>query len=602
MTKFLTITAAAALCMQAATLGPADDTPALLKAAVNNDAAAMKALLDRGADPNAKTAAGATALLWSAGDPAKVRMLIAKGAHVNVRSAMGNTPLLVAASVDGNFESVRMLIEHGADVNAKNSTKFPMPIPVGAPGGTAVHNAAQLSDSRTLALLLARGAPVDARDEMGATPLMLAAVTGQVANVRLLLDKGADVNAAMGAGFTPLMMAGMRGNAAIARMLLDRGATVNTPDKISGATALHWASANEFGDGELVRLLLKAGGNPDYKNTWGESASTWSKRRGESEISAMLQPAPVATDGMPVKKSIESALALVQKSGPEFMKVSGCASCHNQSLPAMAVSRARQHGLQVDESIAQQQIKAITGMYRPATELMFESSNVIPDVDMTVSYALIGLAAEKYSADSMTTAMAHDIAAKQQVDGHWTGWAPRPPLEQGDLIATVLSMRAIQLYMPQGRKAEFQARIERGREWLRNAKARTNDERIFRLLGLSWSGAPQAEVDAAARAVLDTQRTDGGWGQLSTLPSDAYATGQALVALHDAGKLSAQDAVYQRGVRFLLGTQKADGSWLVKSRSFPFQPYKESGFPHGKDQWISAAGTSWAVMALANSL
>ena len=30
----------------------------------------------------------------------------------------------------------------------------------------------------------------------------------------------------------------------------------------------------------------------------------------------------------------------------------------------------------------------------------------------------------------------------------------------------------------------------------------------------------------------------------------------------------------------------------------PFQPYKESGFPHGKDQWISAAGTSWAVMAL----
>jgi hypothetical protein len=41
-----------------------------------------------------------------------------------------------------------------------------------------------------------------------------------------------------------------------------------------------------------------------------------------------------------------------------------------------------------------------------------------------------------------------------------------------------------------------------------------------------------------------------------------------------------------------------DGSWFVRSRTFPFQPYRESGFPHGKDQFISAAGTSWAVLAL----
>jgi len=41
---------------------------------------------------------------------------------------------------------------------------------------------------------------------------------------------------------------------------------------------------------------------------------------------------------------------------------------------------------------------------------------------------------------------------------------------------------------------------------------------------------------------------------------------------------------------------------VVRTRSFPFQPYKESGFPHGKDQWISAAGTSWAAMALSLAL
>jgi hypothetical protein len=42
-----------------------------------------------------------------------------------------------------------------------------------------------------------------------------------------------------------------------------------------------------------------------------------------------------------------------------------------------------------------------------------------------------------------------------------------------------------------------------------------------------------------------------------------------------------------------------DGSWLVRSRSRPFQTYFETGFPHGKDQWISSAATGWATTALA---
>ena len=49
---------------------------------------------------------------------------------------------------------------------------------------------------------------------------------------------------------------------------------------------------------------------------------------------------------------------------------------------------------------------------------------------------------------------------------------------------------------------------------------------------------------------------------------------------------------------YLLASQLADGSWLVERRSFGFQPYFETGFPHGRNQFISAAATSWAVMAL----
>jgi N-acyl-D-amino-acid deacylase len=61
----------------------------------------------------------------------------------------------------------------------------------------------------------------------------------------------------------------------------------------------------------------------------------------------------------------------------------------------------------------------------------------------------------------------------------------------------------------------------------------------------------------------------------------------------------AQSAAYQRGVRYLLDTQLADGSWRVRSRTLPTQTYFESGFPHGEHQFISAAGTQWATQALA---
>jgi hypothetical protein len=70
------------------------------------------------------------------------------------------------------------------------------------------------------------------------------------------------------------------------------------------------------------------------------------------------------------------------------------------------------------------------------------------------------------------------------------------------------------------------------------------------------------------------------------------------MALHLAGGLATDDPAYRRGLAYLIGSQRADGSWLVKSRSKPFQPYFESGFPHGGDQFISAAATAWAFGAL----
>src|SRR5205085_3023964 len=95
------------------------------------------------------------------------------------------------------------------------------------------------------------------------------------------------------------------------------------------------------------------------------------------------------------------------------------------------------------------------------------------------------------------------------------------------------------------------------------------------------------------------QRPDGGWAQTDGLASDAYATGSALVALHEAGGLAVTDPAYRRGLAFLVRNQRPDGSWFVRSRCKPFQTYFESGYPHGKDQFISITAGGWATAALA---
>jgi hypothetical protein len=120
----------------------------------------------------------------------------------------------------------------------------------------------------------------------------------------------------------------------------------------------------------------------------------------------------------------------------------------------------------------------------------------------------------------------------------------------------------------------------------------------MQLLALQWAGRPPAVTDARVRELLAQQHDDGGWPQTPNLASDAYGTGQAIYALSQL-KVPATNAAVQRGIAFLLRTQQDDGTWHATTRAMPIQPYFESGFPYGRDQWISFSATAWADMALA---
>ena len=418
-------------------------------------------------------------------------------------------------------------------------------------------------------------------------------------DAKRLLAEGANPNEPKMLGLPAVFFPIAFRNMEVFQAMVEKGADLQARDA-SGSTALMWAAANEAGDPTLVQELLRLGVDPNAKNLAGETALTWATRRGNTRVVQVLEDAigkPGTSNTEIARDSAKRALALLQKSGPEFVKVSGCISCHNQSLPQMAIAAARAHGVPVDEKNAQWTTQAAMAAFKPMIAEVEKSSDRIPDPSITVSYVLLGLAADSYPADEITAAMARLVAQWQMEDGGFRAFPLRPPIESSHFTATALSLRALQLY-----GTESNDRVQRARNWLSRSTPETNEDRAMQILGLAWGSAERGEIRERAKSLLAEQRPDGGWAQLSQLESDAYATGQALVALQSGAKIPASDPAIQRGIAFLLRTQFADGSWLVRTRSFPFQPYKESGFPHGKDQWISAAGTSWAAMALSLAL
>jgi hypothetical protein len=310
----------------------------------------------------------------------------------------------------------------------------------------------------------------------------------------------------------------------------------------------------------------------------------------------------VAAEPAQLRAAAEKSLALLQECGPKFFAQSGCIACHQQSVTSLAIAEARKRGLPVDEKTAREQVHVTAMFIKTFREKLLERADQPVSSPPSAGYIALGLAAENYPPDETMDALVSEMAGRQQVDGSWTAFSHRPPLEYSRLASTALAIRTMQLYGPLGLKAEFEERIQRAGRWLLAAEPVNNHDQAYRLLGLSWMGADQKLIERQRDALLKSQRADGGWSAQANMESDAFATGLTLYALALGGNLAPSHAAYQRGVEYLLRTQLADGSWHVKSRSFPFQDYFESGFPHGPDQWISATATGFATVALIKAI
>jgi len=272
----------------------------LLEAVLRRDTAAVKTLLEQGADANTRDMAdhgpirladmwnafwihgrnaperqNPTVLMLATGDPAILKLLLDHGADVNAAFdspflGSGRTALMIAARSDSNH-AVRLLLDHGADPNRR--------IQGGRMDGhTALMDAAEFGRSESVELLLDRGADVIAR-QGDWTALMAAAENARAANIRLLLGRGADARARTNSGITALTRAADSGCSDCIAPLLDADAT-------DGDTALlHAAGA---GSAQTVRVLLDYGAAIEARDPEGKTALLLAVESGHSACVRLL--------------------------------------------------------------------------------------------------------------------------------------------------------------------------------------------------------------------------------------------------------------------------------------------------------------------------
>jgi len=298
-----------------------------------------------------------------------------------------------------------------------------------------------------------------------------------------------------------------------------------------------------------------------------------------------------------VRVSLEKALPLILKSTADYPESRDCFSCHHQAVPVLALATAKGRGFGVPDEAIGDPVELTEADLLGSIESYKKGDGQGGGVTRA-GYALFTLEVGGRKPGEVTDAVAEYLLKKDESGDHWRATSNRPPSEASDFTATYFALRALAAYGKEGQKGRIAARVEKARRWLEATKPKDTEDRVFRLLAMKAASSPEESTRKASDDLLATRREDGGWSQLDGGTSDAYATGSALVALHLAGGLATDSPAYGGGLRFLVADQRGDGSWFVASRSKPFQPYFESGFPHGKDQFISMAASSWAVAAL----
>jgi hypothetical protein len=302
-----------------------------------------------------------------------------------------------------------------------------------------------------------------------------------------------------------------------------------------------------------------------------------------------------------VRAAIQKAIPILQQGSKTSAEERKCFTCHNQALPVMALTEGAKHGFAVDQENVRKQIQhSWDHLQRGKTDYLAAKGQ--GGQVMTAGYAMWTLEAGEWKADEVTAAVSQYLLDYQKDKGHWTSSSQRLPSAGSSFTATYVALRALSYYGNEGQNERIGIRRDIAAKWILETELLNTEDRVFQLLSFPYIEVGNDVLQKSVHGLLSRQRPDGGWAQTDDMSSDVYATATAVTALQQAGGLAADHPAVVAGCRYLIQSQLPDGTWHVVTHAKPIQAYYESGFPHGKDQFISITATSWATLALAETL
>jgi squalene-hopene/tetraprenyl-beta-curcumene cyclase len=322
-------------------------------------------------------------------------------------------------------------------------------------------------------------------------------------------------------------------------------------------------------------------------------------RRLTAIVTLMVLPmwAVAADPGPDVKGTIDRGLAFLGKDNLAWKEKKKCAECHHASFTIWALNEGKQQGYAVDE-------KALTDLTSWVVSKDYLAKLTVKPAkqeQIVVNEAplLLALALEAGNAKNVQDGLKQMLASllgDQDKDGSWKMFHEFRPIGSSPDTLTCLALLALSAPNAPDMGKESKAAREKALKWLRAAKSDGElQATAFRLILWRRLGSPATEWEPLVKKVRDAQNADGGWGQTNKAKSDAYATGQALYALAEAG-VKPDDKAVQRAQSFLAKTQRQDGAWPMTSRAI-----LSNGKPAKNLEPITHAGSAWAVMGLVRS-
>jgi hypothetical protein len=192
--------------------------------------------------------------------------------------------------------------------------------------------------------------------------------------------------------------------------------------------------------------------------------------------------------------------------------------------------------------------------------------------------------------------MLASILNDQEKDGSWKRVNESRPILSSPDTLTTLALLALSAPNAPDMGTEGTTAKEKGLQWLETAKPDGELQPVaLRLILWRRLGRAGAEWEPLVQQIRSVQNEDGGWGQIKNAKSDAYATGQALYALAEAGANPGAEA-FAKAQGFLAKTQRQDGAWAMTSRAI-----MGNGKVATKFEPIIHAASAWAVMGLVRS-